>query len=55
MDVAPDHAGTASALTNAAGAAAGILSPVAFGRILDLPAAERLRLRYRSRSCCSGS
>jgi MFS family permease len=36
MDVAPDYAGTASALMNASGAVAGILSPVAFGRILDL-------------------
>jgi len=36
MDIAPDYAGTASALMNAAGAVAGILSPVAFGRILDL-------------------
>jgi sugar phosphate permease len=36
MDVAPDYAGTASALMNAAGAVAGILSPIAFGRILDL-------------------
>lgn len=36
MDIAPDYAGTASALMNAAGAVAGILSPIAFGRILDL-------------------
>lgn len=36
MDVAPDYAGTSSALMNAAGAVAGILSPIAFGRILDL-------------------
>ncbi|HEX3953210.1 MAG TPA: MFS transporter [Stellaceae bacterium] len=36
MDIAPDYAGTASALMNASGAVAGILSPVAFGRILDL-------------------
>jgi nitrate/nitrite transporter NarK len=36
MDVAPDYAGSASALMNAAGAVAGILSPVAFGKILDL-------------------
>ena len=36
MDVAPDYAGTASALMNASGAVAGILSPVVFGRILDL-------------------
>lgn len=36
MDIAPDYAGTASALMNAAGAVAGILSPVVFGRILDL-------------------
>jgi nitrate/nitrite transporter NarK len=36
MDIAPDYAGSASALMNAAGAVAGILSPMAFGRILDL-------------------
>jgi nitrate/nitrite transporter NarK len=36
MDVAPDYAGTASALMNAAGAVAGILSPIAFGSIVDL-------------------
>jgi MFS family permease len=36
MDIAPEYAGTASALMNAAGAVAGILSPVAFGKILDL-------------------
>jgi MFS family permease len=36
MDIAPDYAGSASALMNASGAVAGILSPVAFGRILDL-------------------
>jgi nitrate/nitrite transporter NarK len=36
MDIAPEYAGTASALMNAAGAVAGILSPVAFGRIIDL-------------------
>ena len=36
MDIAPDYAGSASALMNAAGAVAGILSPVVFGRILDL-------------------
>jgi sugar phosphate permease len=36
MDIAPEYAGTASALMNAAGAVAGILSPVVFGRILDL-------------------
>jgi nitrate/nitrite transporter NarK len=35
MDIAPDYAGSASALMNAAGAVAGILSPVAFGFILD--------------------
>jgi MFS family permease len=35
-DIAPDYAGSASALMNAAGAVAGILSPVAFGWILDL-------------------
>jgi MFS family permease len=35
MDIAPDYAGSASALMNAAGAVAGILSPVAFGWILD--------------------
>jgi nitrate/nitrite transporter NarK len=35
MDIAPNYAGTASALMNAAGAVAGILSPVAFGWILD--------------------
>lgn len=35
-DVAPDYAGTASAPMNASGAVAGILSPVVFGRILDL-------------------
>lgn len=34
MDIAPDYAGSASALMNAAGAVAGILSPVAFGWIL---------------------
>jgi sugar phosphate permease len=36
MDVAPEYAGTASALMNAAGAVAGILSPIAFGSIVDL-------------------
>jgi MFS family permease len=35
MDIAPDYAGSASALMNAAGAVAGILSPVVFGLILD--------------------
>src|SRR6202035_3412213 len=35
MDIAPNYAGSASALMNAAGAVAGILSPVAFGWILD--------------------
>jgi MFS family permease len=36
MDIgAPNYAGSASALMNAAGAIAGILSPVAFGWILD--------------------
>ena len=36
MDIAPNCAGSSSALMNAAGAVAGILSPVAFGWILDL-------------------
>ena len=31
MDIAPDYAGTPSALMNASGAVAGIFSPVAFG------------------------
>jgi cyanate permease len=35
MDIAPDYAGSSSALMNAAGAVAGILSPVAFGWMLD--------------------
>jgi predicted MFS family arabinose efflux permease len=35
MDIAPDYAGTASALMNAAGAVAGILSPLVFGLILE--------------------
>jgi MFS family permease len=35
MDIAPNYAGSASALMNAAGAVAGILSPVAFGWILQ--------------------
>jgi len=35
MDIAPNYAGSASALMNAAGAVAGILSPVAFGWLLD--------------------
>jgi MFS family permease len=35
MDIAPAYAGSASASMNAAGAVAGILSPVAFGWILD--------------------
>ncbi|HUC12336.1 MAG TPA: MFS transporter [Stellaceae bacterium] len=35
MDIAPTYAGSASALMNAAGAVAGILSPVAFGWILQ--------------------
>ncbi len=35
MDIAPSYAGSASALMNAAGAVAGILSPVAFAWILD--------------------
>ena len=36
MDIAPAYAGSASALMNSAGAVAGILSPLAFGWILDL-------------------
>ena len=35
MDIAPEYAGSASALMNAAGAVAGILSPLVFGLILD--------------------
>jgi nitrate/nitrite transporter NarK len=35
MDIAPGYAGTSSSLMNAAGAVAGILSPVAFAWILD--------------------
>ncbi len=35
MDIAPAYAGSASALMNAAGAVAGILSPLMFGWILD--------------------
>ena len=35
MDIAPNYAGSSSALMNAAGAVAGILSPVAFGWILQ--------------------
>ena len=35
MDIAPSYAGSSSALMNAAGAVAGILSPVAFGWLLD--------------------
>jgi len=35
MDIAPNYAGSSSALMNAAGAVAGILSPVAFGWLLD--------------------
>jgi sugar phosphate permease len=35
MDIAPEYAGSASALMNSAGAVAGILSPVVFGFILD--------------------
>jgi MFS family permease len=35
MDIAPDYAGSASALMNAAGAVAGIISPLMFGWILD--------------------
>jgi len=35
MDIAPEYAGSSSALMNAAGAVAGILSPVVFGWILD--------------------
>jgi nitrate/nitrite transporter NarK len=35
MDIAPDHAGSSSALMNAAGAVAGILSPVVFGWVLE--------------------
>jgi nitrate/nitrite transporter NarK len=34
MDIAPNYAGSSSALMNAAGAVAGIFSPVAFGWIL---------------------
>jgi len=34
MDIAPNYAGSSSALMNAAGAVAGIMSPVAFGWIL---------------------
>jgi nitrate/nitrite transporter NarK len=36
IDIAPAYAGTASALMNAAGAVAGMLSPTAFGVILQL-------------------
>jgi nitrate/nitrite transporter NarK len=35
MDIAPNYAGSASALMNMAGAVAGILSPLMFGWILD--------------------
>ena len=35
MNIAPNYAGSSSALMNAAGAVAGILSPIAFGWILD--------------------
>lgn len=35
MDIAPAYAGSASALMNSAGAVAGIVSPVAFGWILE--------------------
>ena len=35
MDIAPDYASSSSSLMNAAGAVAGILSPVAFGWILE--------------------
>jgi MFS family permease len=35
MDIAPNYAGTSSSLMNAAGAVAGIASPVAFGWILQ--------------------
>jgi len=35
MDIAPNYAGSSSELMNAAGAVAGILSPVAFGWLLD--------------------
>lgn len=35
MDIAPNYAGSSSALMNAAGAVAGIISPVAFGWILQ--------------------
>ena len=35
MDIAPNYAGSSSALMNAAGAVASIVSPVAFGWILD--------------------
>jgi MFS family permease len=35
MDIAPDFAGSASALMNMAGAVAGIVSPLVFGWILD--------------------
>jgi MFS family permease len=35
VDIAPNYAGSSSALMNAAGAVAGILSPVAFAWILD--------------------
>jgi sugar phosphate permease len=35
MDIAPNYAGSSSSLMNASGAVAGILSPVAFGWILD--------------------
>ncbi len=36
MDITPEHAGTASGLMNFGAAAAGILSPWAFGRIVDV-------------------
>jgi sugar phosphate permease len=36
MDVAPDYAGTASGILNTGAAVAGILTPIAFGVIVDL-------------------
>jgi sugar phosphate permease len=36
MDIAPEHAGTASGLLNTGSAIAAIVSPVAFGKIVDL-------------------
>jgi nitrate/nitrite transporter NarK len=52
MDIAPAYARSDSALTNAAGAVAGIISPVAFGWILERTGRWTLSFTVSRGSCC---